>query len=69
MDDPYTFGQITAAHALSDLDAMCATSVSALAVVMIPFGMDDTVSETLFQLLAGACQVFKEYGVSLVGGH
>merc|ERR1719394_1681670 len=66
-DDPYLFGQITACHSLSDLDAMGAKSVAALAVVMIPYGMEDHISDCLYQLLAGACDIFNHYGVSLIG--
>merc|ERR1719378_1458021 len=69
VEDPYKFGKITACHALSDLDAMCAKSVSALAVVMIPYGMDEHIGESLYQMLAGASFIFKHYGVSLIGGH
>jgi len=69
VDDHYTFGQITACHCLSDLDAMCCESVAAMAVVMVPYGMAEHMGDTLYQLLAGACNIFKHYGVSLIGGH
>jgi thiamine monophosphate kinase len=48
---------------------MGAKSIAAMAIVMIPYGLDAHVSETLYQMLAGACYVFNLYGVSLIGGH
>eukprot|EP00051_Salpingoeca_urceolata_P020995 m.322524 g.322524 ORF g.322524 m.322524 type:complete len:889 (-) comp19715_c0_seq25:260-2926(-) len=67
--DPYVFGQIAANHALSDMHAMGAEAVSALAVVVIPFAVEDKVEEQLFQIMSGACRVLGESNCSLVGGH
>lgn len=67
--DPFTFGKIAANHALSDCHAMCAEATTALAVAVVPFGMEAKVEETLFQMMAGACEVLAASGCSLVGGH
>lgn len=67
--DPFTFGKIAANHALSDCHAMCAEATTALAIAVVPFGMEAKVEETLFQMMAGACEVLAASGCSLVGGH
>lgn len=67
--DPYQFGKIAANHALSDIHAMGADPVSALALCVLPLGPTDKAEEILVQLLAGACDVLREEGCGLVGGH
>lgn len=67
--DPYTFGKIAANHALSDCHAMCADATTALAIAVVPFGLESKVEDTLFQMMAGACEVLAASGCSLVGGH
>ena len=67
--DAYTFGKIAANHALSDCHAMCAEATTALAIAVVPFGMEAKVEENLFQMMAGACEVLAASGCSLVGGH
>ncbi len=69
IDDPYLFGRITAAHALSDLYAMGAVAHSALALAVLPPGPDAFVEEDLFLMLQGAVETFERLNVSLVGGH
>lgn len=69
IDDPYVFGQIAANHALSDCHAMCAEAVSALAVVVVPFAVEDAVAESVYQMMAGACKQLGESKCALVGGH
>ncbi len=65
-DDPYTFGAITAANALSDLYAMGAQPLTALSIVCTPAESDLTI---LSQILQGGIDKLTEAGVALVGGH
>lgn len=69
IDDPWLFGRITAAHALSDLYAMGATPHSALAHVTLPVNGEDITRRDLVQLTAGARSVLGAAGAALVGGH
>ena len=69
IDDPYVFGQIAANHALSDCHAMNAKATGALAVAVVPYGLDAKVEETLFHMMAGAAKALKECGCALLGGH
>ena len=69
LDDPYLFGQIAAAHALSDLHAMGARPWTALAVAAVPYGPGAKMREDLSSMLRGATEVLREDGCALVGGH
>ncbi len=69
INDPFLFGQITVNHCLNDLFAMGATADTALAVVTIPYGNEDKLEETLYQLLSGAQKILQETQTSLIGGH
>jgi selenide,water dikinase len=70
LDDPFVFGQIAAAHALSDLHAMGARPWTALAVAAIPYTASSAKMRTeLADMLAGATRVLAADGCSLVGGH
>ena len=66
VDDPYTFGQIAAANALSDIYAMGGTPVLALNIVGFPNCLSPDV---LAEILKGGADKVKEAGASLVGGH
>ena len=63
IDNPYVFWpNRPLAHALGDVWAMNADPVSALATVVVPFGIESQVEETLFQLMSGACDVLRDAG-------
>ncbi len=66
VDDPYTFGAIAAANAVSDVYAMGGRAISALSILGWPAGEDE---EVLSQIMAGGADKLKEAGVSVLGGH
>jgi selenide,water dikinase len=66
VDDPYHFGQIAAANALSDIYAMGGTPLTALNIVAFPPKMSPAV---LKQLLLGGADKIHEAGAIIVGGH
>lgn len=67
VDDPYSFGQITAANALSDVYAMGGEPLLAMNLVAFPLeSMDKAV---LKEILRGGLDKIKEAGALLVGGH
>ena len=66
VDDPYTFGQIAAANALSDIYAMGGEVKTALNLVCFPESMDLNV---LGEILRGGAEKVAEAGGSLAGGH
>lgn len=67
VDDPYTFGQIAATNALSDVYAMGGTPITALNIVGFPFC--SLPGEVLAQILAGGQAKAAEAGVAIIGGH
>jgi len=67
VDDPFDFGRIAATNALSDVYAMGATPIFALAVVGMP--VDKLPAETIRQILAGGASVCARAGVPIAGGH
>lgn len=69
VDDPYIFGKITANHCLGDVYAMGGQPRSALAVAVLPFGLEEKVEETLEHMLRGAIEVLETANTALVGGH
>jgi selenide, water dikinase len=66
VDDPYLFGQIAAANALSDIYAMGGIPLSAMNIVCFPcsLGMD-----VLARILEGGLAKIREAGAVLLGGH
>jgi selenide,water dikinase len=69
LDDPFLVGEVAAVNAASDLYAMGAEPLSALALVAVPPGSPAETEETLELLLRGALRGFGPLGVALVGGH
>jgi selenide,water dikinase len=67
VDDPYVFGQIAAANALSDVYAMGADPVTALNIVAFPKGTLDL--EVLGEILKGGAERARKAGAVVVGGH
>lgn len=66
VEDPYIFGQIAAANALSDIYAMGGEVRTALNIVCFPDKMDLNI---LGRILQGGAEKVAEAGGSLVGGH
>lgn len=67
VDDPYDFGQIAAANSLSDVYAMGAKPLTALALLCFP---DATLPpEVMREILRGGQDKMGEAGVSILGGH
>lgn len=67
VDDPFSFGRIAAANALSDVWAMGGRPITALSIVAFPVERIDM--EVLRRIMAGALDALKEAGTALVGGH
>jgi selenide, water dikinase len=67
VDDPYVFGQIAAANALSDVYAMRARPVIALALAAFP--TSELPPEVLEQILRGGSDKVAEAGAVIGGGH
>jgi selenide,water dikinase len=67
VDDPYVFGQIAAANALSDVYAMGGVPRTALAIAALPKnGPPADVIRTIFK---GGSDMLRRAGVALLGGH
>ncbi len=67
MDDPYTFGQVAAANALSDIYAM--GGVPRTALNLVAFDPELHGEDTLEAILAGGLSKLREAGAVLLGGH
>jgi selenide, water dikinase len=67
VDDPFAYGQIAAANALSDIFAMGGRPISALNILGVP---NDLVSaKTIATILRGGLEKAREVGCAIVGGH
>ena len=67
VDDPFTYGQIAAANALSDVFAMGGRPLTALNIMGMP---TDLVSEkTIATILRGGLEKAREVGCAIIGGH
>src|SRR5205807_1546433 len=67
VDDPYVYGQIAAANAVSDIYAMGGQPLTALAIAAFP--EDGIETETIRAIFRGGFDKLREAGVSLLGGH
>jgi selenide,water dikinase len=67
VDDPYAFGQVAAANALSDVYAMGGEPLTALNIVGFP--TDKLPMSVLAEILRGADDKIREAGAVVVGGH
>ncbi len=67
VDDPYQFGQIAAANALSDIYAMGGKPLFALNIVGFP--KDELPLEVLSDILRGGADKAHEAGIHILGGH
>lgn len=67
VDDPYAFGQIAAANALSDVYAMGGKPLTVLNIVGFPVNKLD--QRILADILRGSADKVQEAGAALVGGH
>ena len=67
VDDPYDFGRIAAANALSDVYAMGGKPLTALNIAAFP--VETLGTEVLARILEGGAAVAAEAGVVIVGGH
>ena len=67
VDDPYTFGAIAAANALSDVYAMGATPL--MAVNLVAFPIKELPAYVLAEVLRGGSEKVHEAGIDILGGH
>src|SRR6185369_15640446 len=67
VDDPYQYGQIAAANAVSDIYAMGGTPLTALAVAAFPASEIDR--DVIARIFTGGLDKLREAGVALLGGH
>jgi len=67
VDDPYIYGQIAAANALSDVYAMGGKPLTALAIAGFPQSTLDL--DTIRAIFQGGFDKLREAGVALLGGH
>ena len=67
VDDPYEFGQVAAANALSDIYAMGGTPLTAMNIAAFPVGQLPI--EVLTEILRGGQDKVHEAGAHIIGGH
>jgi selenide, water dikinase len=67
VDDPFDFGRIAAANALSDIYAMGAQPV--LALNLVAFSLEDLGGDVLTEILRGGATIAAEAGAAIAGGH
>ena len=67
VDDPFDFGRIAAANAISDVYAMGGTPIMALALVAMP--VNQLPIEAIGQIIKGGETICREAGIPIAGGH
>ncbi len=67
VDDPFHFGQIAAANALSDVYAMGGKPILAMAILGWP--IDSLPAEMASEVMKGATNITSEIGIPIAGGH
>ena len=67
VDDPFIYGEIAAANALSDIYAMGGRPVTALAIAAFP--NDGLEREVISAIFRGGFEMLRSAGVALLGGH
>lgn len=67
VDDPYSFGQIAAANAISDVYAMGGTPITAMNLLGVP--ADKLSPQTVARILKGGADKASEVGCNILGGH
>ena len=67
VDDPHHFGQIAATNAISDVYAMGARPIMALAIVAMPINVLS--HETIGAVLEGGASICRAAGIPIAGGH
>ena len=67
VDDPFTYGQIAAANALSDVFAMGGRPITALNIMGFPTNL--VPPKTITAILRGGLEKAKEVGCAIIGGH
>ena len=68
VDDPYTYGRIAAANAMSDVYAMGGRPLTALAIAAMP-AKDGPGADVIRAIFLGGHDALREAGVALLGGH
>jgi len=69
LDDPYLVGRIAALNAASDVYAIGASPIGALAMCTVPLGHPRTQEQVLYEVMAGAVEEFRRMNATLIGGH
>ncbi len=67
VDDPFDFGRICAANAVSDIYAMGGRPLCALSIIGFP--IDELPGEIMAEILRGGIETMRAAGVSVIGGH
>src|SRR5438270_8759307 len=67
VDDPFAYGQIAAANALSDVFAMGGRPITALNLMSFPQNLDSP--KTIAEILHGGLEKAQEVGCAIIGGH